>query len=90
VRCPALWVRRDGTPWRVNADIYGAELRRHYQPATEAVAPISRAMDLGEMTLRAAHQVIGVAWILADLASEAQPGAQQCGLALAFQLAVAW
>ena len=30
-----------------------------------------------------------MAWTLADLAGEARPGAQECGLALAFQLGVA-
>ena len=81
--------RLDGTPWRVNADIPGAELRRCFQPTAEALAPISRAVDLGEISPRAAGQVIGVAWTLADLAGEARPGAPECGLALAFQLGVA-
>jgi magnesium chelatase family protein len=39
--------RLDGTPWRLNADIPGAELRRSFRPAAEALAPISRAVDLG-------------------------------------------
>ena len=81
--------RLDGTPWRASADIPGAELRRCYQPTAEALAPISRAVDLGEISPRAAHQVIGVAWTLADLAGEARPGARECGLALAFGLGVA-
>ncbi|MGO9219761.1 MAG: YifB family Mg chelatase-like AAA ATPase, partial [Streptosporangiaceae bacterium] len=77
--------RLDGTPWRASADIPGAELRRRYQPTAEALAPISRAVDLGEISPRAADQVVRVAWTLADLAGEARPGAQECGLALAFQ-----
>ena len=81
--------RLDGTPWRASADIPGAQLRRCYQPTAEALAPISRAVDLGEISPLAAHQVIGVAWTLADLAGEARPGAQECGLALAFGLGVA-
>ena len=81
--------RLDGTPWRVNADIPGAQLRRCYQPTAEALAPISRAVDLGEISPRAAHQIIRVAWTLADLAGETRPGAPECGLALAFQLGVA-
>ena len=81
--------RLDGTPWRLNADIPGLELRRSFQPAAEALAPISRAVDLGEISARSAHQVIRLAWTLADLAGEARPGAQECGLALALQLGVA-
>ena len=81
--------RLAGTPWRLNADIPGAELRRSFRPAAEALAPISRAVDLGEISACSAHQVIRLAWTLADLAGEARPGAQECGLALAFQLGVA-
>jgi magnesium chelatase family protein len=81
--------RLQGTPWRVNADIPGAQLRRSYQAAAEALAPISRAVDLGEISTRAAHQVLRVAWTLADLAGKARPDAEECGQALAFQLGVA-
>ena len=80
--------RLHGTPWQVNADIPGAELHRSYQPEAEAMAPIRRAADLGEISARAAHQVIRVAWTLADLAGNARPGADECGRALAFQLGV--
>jgi magnesium chelatase family protein len=81
--------RLDGTPWQVNAYIPGAELERSYLPPAEAVAPLRRAVDLGEISTRAAHQVIRVAWTLADLAGSARPGPQQCGQALAFYLGTA-
>ena len=80
--------RLAGTPWQLNADVPGAALRRSYQPEAEALAPIRRAADLGEISARAAHQVIRVAWTLADLAGNARPGADECGQALAFQLGV--
>ncbi|HUY47599.1 MAG TPA: hypothetical protein VMV92_18000 [Streptosporangiaceae bacterium] len=72
----------------MNAGIPGTELRRSYRPAAEAIAPVRRALDLGEISARAAHHVIRVAWTLADLAGEARPGPQECGQALAFQLGV--
>jgi magnesium chelatase family protein len=78
--------RLSGTPWQVNADIPGAELRRSWQPAAEALPPVSRALDLGEISARTAHQVVRVAWTLADLAGKPRPGAPECGQALAFQL----
>jgi magnesium chelatase family protein len=81
--------RLRSTPWQLNNDIPGTELRRSYQPTAEAFAPVSRAVDLGEITERAAHQVIRVAWTLADLFGEAWPGPDECGLALAFQLGTA-
>jgi len=76
------------TPWRVNADVPGADLRRSYAPAAEAIGPVSRAVDLGYISARAAHHVIRVAWTLADLAGADRPGPQECGQALAFQLGV--
>jgi magnesium chelatase family protein len=77
------------TSWQANGDVPAAQLRRSYPPLDEALAPISRAVDLGEISARAAHQVIRVAWTLADLAGAARPGPDECGQALAFQLGVA-
>jgi magnesium chelatase family protein len=77
------------TPWQANGDIPAAELRRCYPPTPEALAPVSRAADLGEISARAAHDVARVAWTLADLAGAARPGPDECGQALAFQLGVA-
>ncbi|HBW20941.1 MAG TPA: Mg chelatase-like protein, partial [Actinobacteria bacterium] len=76
----------DGTPWRANANIPATELRRCYQPTAEALAPISRAVDLGEISPRAAHQVIRMAWTLADLAAVPRPGQPEIGYALALWL----
>jgi magnesium chelatase family protein len=78
--------RLRGTPWQLNNDIPGPELRRAYQPTAEAFAPVSHAVDLGEISQRAAHQVIRIAWTLADLAGEARPGPGECGQALALHL----
>lgn len=76
------------TPWTLNADIPGTEMRRSYPPSPEALAPVVRAVDLGEISVRAARQVVRVAWTLADLAGTDRPGAQECGQALAFCLGV--
>jgi magnesium chelatase family protein len=81
--------RFHGTPWQVNNDIPGAEQRRSYLPAAEAAAPLRRAVDLGEISTRTAHQVIRVAWTLADLAGSTRPGPAECGQALAFHLGTA-
>jgi magnesium chelatase family protein len=78
--------RLRGTPWQINGDIPAAELRRSYQLPPAALAPILRAIDLGQVSHRAAHQVIAVAWTLADLAGKARPGAQESSDALAFCL----
>ena len=77
------------TPWLANGDVPAAQLRRSWPPTAEAFAPVSRAVDLGEISARAACQVIRVAWTLADLAGAARPGPDECGQALAYQLGVA-
>ena len=61
------------TPWRLNAEIPGSELRRSYAPAPGALVPLERAMDLGQISARGVHRVIRVAWTLADLAGAAAP-----------------
>jgi magnesium chelatase family protein len=81
--------RLRNTPWRLNADIPGAELRRSYLPPAECLAALRRAVDLGEISARSADQVVRVAWTLADLAGNARPGPEECGQALAFHLGVA-
>jgi magnesium chelatase family protein len=81
--------RLQDTPWQANGDVPAAQLRRSWPPTAEAFAPVSRAVDLGEISARAAHQVIRVAWTLADLAGNPRPGPDECGQALAYQLGVA-
>lgn len=66
-----------------------AFLRRSYLPPAEALAAIGRAVDLGEISVRAADEIVRVAWTVADLAGSARPGPQECGQALAFHLGVA-
>ncbi|MGH3409152.1 MAG: ATP-binding protein, partial [Streptosporangiaceae bacterium] len=77
------------TPWEVNADVPGGELRRSFALPAEAISAVSRAVDLGEISRRAADQVIKVAWTLADLDGRDRPGPVDCGQALAFYLGVA-
>src|SRR5215470_758502 len=50
--------RLGGTPWRLNAQIPGSELRRRFAPARAALAPLERAMDLGRLSARGADRVI--------------------------------
>jgi magnesium chelatase family protein len=80
--------RLRGTPWRLNAEIPGSELRRRYPPAAGALIPLERAMDLGQISARGVHRVVRVAWTLADLAGLPRPTADQTNLALGLWLGV--
>jgi magnesium chelatase family protein len=74
------------TPWRLNGDIPGVELRRSYPPPTEAMAVVHCAADLGRISVVTAHRVLRVAWTLADLEGLDHPGENECIQALALHL----
>jgi magnesium chelatase family protein len=70
------------TPWRLNAQVPGSELRRRFAPAASALAPLERAMDLGRISARGADRVIRLSWTLADLAGAGRPGVGEVAYAL--------
>jgi magnesium chelatase family protein len=80
--------RLRGTGWRLNAEIPGRELRRRYAPGPGALAPLERAMDLGEVSARGVDRVIRMAWTVADLGGVARPGATEVSYALGLWLGV--
>jgi len=80
--------RLAGTPWRLNGEIPGSELRRRFRPAAGALAPLERAMDLGQVSARGADRIIRMSWTLADLAGTARPGLAEIGCALGLWLGV--
>jgi magnesium chelatase family protein len=80
--------RLQGTPWRLNAEIPGRELRRRYAPAPGALRPLERAMDLGEISARGVDRVIRLSWTIADLAGVPRPTAAETCYALGLWLGV--
>jgi magnesium chelatase family protein len=78
--------RLQGTPWRLNAEIPGSELRRVFPPAPGSLAPLERAMDLGQISARGVDRVIRVAWTLADLGGIARPTVSETSYALGLWL----
>jgi magnesium chelatase family protein len=80
--------RLAGTPWKLNAQVPGTELRRAYAPEPGALAPLDRAMELGQVSARGTDKIIRVAWTLADLAGKDRPEAGEIHQALALWLGV--
>ena len=78
--------RLHDTPWRLNAEIPGSELRRSFPPAPGSLAPLERAMDLGQISARGVDRVIRVAWTLADIAGIARPTVGETNYALGLWL----
>jgi magnesium chelatase family protein len=81
--------RLRGTPWRLNAEIPGIELRRSYAPAAGALAPLRRALDLGEISARGVDRVIRISWTVADLRGVPRPTVAEVNYALGLWLGVA-
>jgi magnesium chelatase family protein len=80
--------RLEGTPWRLNAEIPGSELRQAFRPPPSALAPLERAMDRGQISARGVDRVIRVAWTLADLGGISGPTASETSYALGLWLGV--
>ena len=80
--------RLAGTPWRLNAEIPGAELRRAFPPEQGALKSLDRAMELGQVSARGADKIVRVAWSVADLAGKPCPGAAEIDVAIALWLGV--
>ena len=77
-----------GTPWRLNAEVPGAELRRTFAPVRSAMAPLERAMEIGEVSARGIDKIVRVSWTLSDLAGKDRPTIDECGYALGLWLGV--
>ena len=80
--------RLKDTPWRLNAEIPGSELRQAFRPPPSALAPLERAMDRGQISARGVDRVIRVAWTLADIAGIGRPTASETSYALGLWLGV--
>jgi magnesium chelatase family protein len=81
--------RLAATPWRVNAQVPAAGLRRHWAPSPDALRGVERAAELGQISDRGVAKVIRVAWTITDLAGNDRPGRDECEDALRCWLGVA-
>jgi len=80
--------RLRGTPWRLNAEIPGSELRRAWPPAPGSLGAVERCLERGQISARGVVKVIRVAWTIADLAGQPRPTADECNTALGLWLGV--
>jgi len=71
------------TPWDVNAEAAGAWLRQgDLRLPLDVRAPLDRALERGQLTLRGYDRVLRLAWTMADLADISSPGRDELGRAL--------
>ena len=61
------------TPWRMNSEVPGHEIRTRWHVAPGALHAAERDMERGLLTARGLDRVLRVSWTLADLAGHARP-----------------
>ncbi|GAA4940948.1 YifB family Mg chelatase-like AAA ATPase [Streptomonospora halophila] len=75
--------RLSGTPWSTNAEVPGAELRRHFPVPPDALRILAAALERGEISARGLDRALRVAWTVADLADRPEPTAEDTAYAYA-------
>jgi magnesium chelatase family protein len=81
--------RLTGTPWRLNCEVPGQELRTRWRPVAGALAQAERDVDRGLLTARGLDRVLRVAWTVADLRGRDRPDALDVAVALELRTGVA-
>ncbi|MFG2392567.1 YifB family Mg chelatase-like AAA ATPase [Streptomyces lavendulae] len=82
-------VRFADTPWRLNSEVPGHELRTRWPTAPGALAGAERDMERGLLTARGLDRVLRVAWTVADLRGHDRPGALDVAVALELRTGIA-
>ncbi|MBH5338834.1 ATP-binding protein, partial [Streptomyces pactum] len=81
--------RLAGTPWTVNSEVPGHELRTRWYPEPGALREAEKDMECGLLTARGLDRVLRVAWTIADLAGHDRPTADDVAQALHLRTGVA-
>ncbi|MGG8408814.1 YifB family Mg chelatase-like AAA ATPase, partial [Streptomyces sp. 12297] len=81
--------RLDGTPWSINAEVPGHELRTRWRAGPGALAQAERDMERGLLTARGLDRVLRVAWTIADLGGRDRPGPPDVAVALELRTGIA-
>ncbi|WP_374196225.1 ATP-binding protein [Streptomyces sp. ISL-10] len=81
--------RLEGTPWTVNSEVPGHELRTRWTVAPGALGAAERDVERGLLTARGLDRVLRIAWTIADLAGRDRPEAQDVALALELRTGIA-
>ncbi|MFD9408314.1 YifB family Mg chelatase-like AAA ATPase [Streptomyces sp. NPDC059989] len=82
-------VRLADTPWRLNSEVPGQELRTRWQAGPGALAQAERDLERGLLTARGLDRVLRVAWTVADLRGRDRPEALDVAVALELRTGIA-
>lgn len=73
------------TKWRLNCEIPGVELRKHWPIDADGRALIDQQMRAEKLSARSADRVLRLAWTVADLLGKDHPGLGEVDTALALR-----
>ncbi|MDI2129263.1 YifB family Mg chelatase-like AAA ATPase [Yinghuangia seranimata] len=76
------------TPWTMNAEVPGRELRTRWSTDPDALASAARDLERGILTARGLDRVLRVAWTIADLRGHDRPALADVDAALEFRTGV--
>ncbi|MCX5194087.1 YifB family Mg chelatase-like AAA ATPase [Streptomyces sp. NBC_00249] len=81
--------RLQDTPWRLNSEVPGHELRTRWPAGPGALAQAERDMERGLLTARGLDRVLRVAWTVADLRGHDRPDVLDVAVALELRTGIA-
>lgn len=81
--------RFTGTPWTVNSEVPGHELRTRWYAEAGALREAEKDLECGLLTARGLDRVLRVAWTVADLAGHDRPTADDVARALHLRTGIA-
>lgn len=82
-------LRLADTPWRLNSEVPGQELRTRWPAGPGALAQAERDMERGLLTARGLDRVLRVAWTVADLRGRDRPEVLDVAVALELRTGIA-
>jgi magnesium chelatase family protein len=77
--------RLEGTPWRLNSEVPGSELRKRWPIEDSARAVLDSQVNSHKLSARSADRILGLAWSVADLRGHNRPSRDDALLALSLR-----
>ena len=77
--------RLEGTPWRLNSEVPGSELRKQWPIEDAARAVLDSQVSSQKLSVRAADRILALAWSVADLRAHGRPSRDDALLALSLR-----
>ncbi len=77
--------RYAGTPWTLNADVPGTDLRKHWPMTDAARLLLERQLHADKLNPRTADRVLRLAWSVADLHEHERPDVDDVRTALSLR-----